>query len=259
MDCAEARRVLWPPERLRVVADDVSRAQQHVRACECCRDYFEQDRALLDLYHRVRGIRAPRSVRQRVFDTLAAARWGATSGSRGSPSPQHRVALRDRAGRHAVLPVVLAVIAAVILGIELYRPSHDAEPSAVFVEDYLRRAVGQERIESDDPREIRRFLERELGLSVRPLRAAGLSPVRAEICLLEGRRGAMIVYHGVDGNVSHYVVPKPGAAERQPAVSTRAGGPAMPVVTWAGDDVEQALVGEMEADVLLDLAEGSRR
>lgn len=254
MDCAEARSVLWPPERLRVVGENVSRAQLHVRECDGCQDYFEQDRALLDLYDRVRGIRAPRSVRRRVFDTLAAARWGAASRSHDSSS------LRDWSRRHGAWPAVIMVAAlVVVLGVGLHQPHVDAEPSAVFVEDYLRRAVGQERIESDDPREIRRFVERELGLRIDPLRVAGFALVRAEICLLEGRRGAMIVYRGADGNVSHYVVPKEDAVERSPAVSTRAGGPAMPVVTWAGDDVEQALVGEIEADVLLDLAKKSLR
>lgn len=255
MDCAEARRILWPPERLRAVDEDVSRAQLHVRECAGCQDYLQQDEALLDLYARVRGIRAPRAVRQRVFDMLAAARLAKAPRSRADSTP-----LREVLARLGALPAILAttlVALVAILAVEMYAPRVDAEPSAIFVEDYLRRAVGQERIESGDPMEIRRFLERELGLRVEPLSVEGFTLVRAEICLLEGRRGAMIVYRGADGNVSHYVIPKDDTADRPPAVSTRAGGPTMPVVTWAVDEVEQALVGEIAADVLLDLAEQS--
>lgn len=257
MDCAEARRILWPPERLRAVDEEVSRAQLHVRECACCQSYLRQDEALLDLYARVRGIRAPRSVRRRVFDTLTAARLAGVSRSEGGSTPP-RERLR-RLGALPVVPVATLVTLVALLAAELYAPLVDGEPSAVFVEDYLRRAVGQERIESGDPMEIRRFLERELGLRVAPLSVEGFALVRAEICLLEGRRGAMIVYRGAGGDVSHYVIPKNDTADRPPVVSTRAGGPTMPVVTWAVDEVEHALVGEIEADVLLDLAEQSLR
>lgn len=256
MDCSEARRILWPPKRLRVVDDDVSAAQLHLRECECCRDYFRQDEALLDLYERVRLIRPPPSVRKRVFDTLAALRMVQDPDPATSTMAARGV---GRIGRFAAALGVVLIPLVLVLTMKARETGADAAPSAAFVEDYLRRAVGQERIDSDDPKEIRRFLERELGLRIEPLSVEGFAPFHAEICLLAGRRGAMIVYRGREGDVAHYVVRKERTADRPPSIATRAAGPAMPVVTWARDDVEQALVGEIEADILLDLANASLR
>ena len=60
----------------------------------------------------------------------------------------------------------------------------------------------------------------------------------------EGRRGAMIVYQKNGATISHYAVPRARAWVR--ALSNASGcpqGTESPVVTWASDDVKQALVG----------------
>jgi len=127
----------------------------------------------------------------------------------------------------------------------------------VFVEDYLRRAVGQDRIASSDPNEVRRWLAREFGMSMTPLQAAGLEVQGAEICLLEGRRGAMIVYRIGGAMVSHYLVPRDGTRPSEPVVSRRAsrsGVVTPPIVIWSTAAVEQALVGEVGSEELLRLA-----
>jgi hypothetical protein len=210
MDCAQARRLLWPPERPLLAGDEVVRAREHVRACAGCRSYLTLDRALLSLYDRSRRTEAPAAVRERVFDALA-----------GGPT------------------------------------SPPVESPDVFVEDYLRRAVGQDRIETSDPTAVRRFLERELGLTFDPIRLAGLALERAEICLRDGRRGAMIVYEADGVPVSHYIVPRHDVGARAPDLSPRREGSTaeMPVVTWATSDAEQALVGGLSPEQLLEIAE----
>ena len=126
------------------------------------------------------------------------------------------------------------------------------------MEDYLRRAVGQDHITTSDPDEIARFLARELGIQLLPMQVPGLELEGAEICLLEGRRGAMIVYKQHGAAISHYVVPREGAQPREPALSMdcceQTSG--MPVVTWATRQLEQALVGEISPEQLLRLASG---
>ena len=274
MDCAEARRVLWPPEGLRVVGDDVLEARAHAQSCPGCIDYFQQDRTLLDLYDRARKVSAPMSVRERVFDAIASARWvGRRAGASGERGPDgteagpHNV---RSAGVDARGPLVrglrkhggwlMAAAAFLVVGVASELRHHPAptEASDVFVQDYLRRAVGQEYIESDDRREVSRFLERELGIRLDPLDLTGFQLTRAEICLLEGQRGAMIVYQGAGATVSHYVVPRAATAPRSPSLSTSPG-ESMAVVTWATRGTEQALVGEMEPEGLLRLAGESLR
>ena len=59
MDCNKARRALWPPEKPKLAEADVLKAREHVEACVACRDYFDQDRYLLDAYDRMRLEPAP--------------------------------------------------------------------------------------------------------------------------------------------------------------------------------------------------------
>jgi hypothetical protein len=71
-----------------------------------------------------------------------------------------------------------------------FRPSAGTglEAPNVFVEDYLRRDVGQGYLETDDPAEVTQFLNRELGVRLDPIRLARLRLPRAHIFLLEGRK-----------------------------------------------------------------------
>ena len=254
MNCTEARYALWPPERPRLAAEAVLEARLHVESCEACQGYFEQDRLLLDVYDRVSRQRTPRRVRERVFDSLARERARTLgvpdNADAGVPSFTRR--------RWALAAVSsIAALFVVALGSFLVERSASQEEAGLFVEDYLRRAVGEDRIITSDPNEISRFLTRELGLPITPMEVDGLRLAGAEICLLDGRRGAMISYIEDGREISHYVVPKSGAVQREPAVFSQlaSGGAAGPsVITWATPQVEQALVGEVAPDRLMELA-----
>ena len=151
---------------------------------------------------------------------------------------------------------LLTVASGSLLKAALPAARQDADSGAVFVEDYLRRAVGQDQIHTSDPATVERWLAKELGLSVRLIQQAGLDLEGAEICLLEGRRGAMILYDLNGAKVSHYVVPREGVDGRAPEVGRTAAGElaAPPLVTWSTPSVEQALVGELASEQLLALA-----
>lgn len=248
MRCNEARAALWPPERPRLADPIVTEAREHVTDCPECRAYFEQDRRLLAAYDRIRRTRAPRRVRERVFDALARARAGDLG----------RAELR----RHVRLaaPFIAAAALLLVVGttwlVRSGAPRAEAPGQEMFVEDYLRRAVGADHIETSDPAEVSRFLMRELGLPLAPITTAGLEVQRVEICLLEGRRGAMIVYKRDGQVISHYLVPRPRGTVRPPAPGRDLGdGIGAPsVITWASPNLEQALVGEVPAEALMTLA-----
>lgn len=255
MDCAEAREGLWPPERPKLVGSEVVAARTHVETCAECQEFFEQDRALLDLYDRLRDDSAPIGVRETVFDALSRERWLGMTGSNLSTG-RRRLA---PAVRYLVPFAAVAALGALAIGLSEPSPwtSVGADDPTMFVEDYLRRAVGQDHIQSSDPAEVVQFLQRELGIRIEPLRVEGLELVGAEICLLEGQRGAMIVYKKDGAAVSHYLVPRRGTRPRAPALSRSNNDPGaanMPVVTWSTSSVEQALVGELTSDELIRLA-----
>jgi hypothetical protein len=257
MSCSEARHALWPPERPRLAEAEVLEARRHVQGCAACESYFAQDRSLLEAYDRASQERAPQALRERVFDALARER------SRGLGLPPTK-----QVRRRWVLAAAASVVGLLVGGFAVSLRSVPEAPTdgGLFAEDYLRRAVAQERIVSSDAAEISRFLTRELGRPIRPLQVAGLRVIGAEICLIEGRRGAMIQYMMEDGQViSHYLIPREGTRRRNPKPSSTFGsrsgsgsgsgntvGPTL--ITWATQEVEQALLGEVTEDHLMELA-----
>ena len=249
MNCSEARHALWPPERPRLAEAEVLEARRHVRGCPACESYFAQDRALLDAYDRASQERAPQILRERVFDALARER------ARGlGLAPARRVS------RRWVVVAAASVVGLLVGGfaVSLRNVPDGLNDGGLFAEDYLRRAVSQERLVSSDAAEIGRFLTRELGRPIRPLQIPGLRLTSAEICLIEGRRGAMIKYVEDGREISHYLIPREGTQRRDPepasalSPSSGAGGPRL--ITWATPEIEQALVGEVAEARLMELA-----
>ena len=261
MDCSKARRALWPPEKPKLAEAAVLKAREHVEACVACRSYFDQDRHLLDAYARVRSVQAPRRIRERVFDVLARER----ARSLGLPEA---AAPRPPARKHEMrrwILVATAAAAGLIAGsgvLFVQNAADSPQEGELFVEDYLRRAVGEDRIVTSDPDEVGRFLTRELGRPIALITVEGLEVTGAEICLLDGRRGAMIQYREADRQISHYVVPRSGTEERESALlaSSSQGLPvgALTVITWATHEIEQALVGDAPPDRLLELASSAQ-
>ena len=256
MSCCDARNTLWPPDRPRLVDGDVGRARAHVDACESCQDYFAQDRRLLAAYQRLQEERAPGSVRERVFAAMADERKAVSA--EPLPAPARRARRGRRAWTRPAAGVAVAALA-LSLGVSV-RSAGVGATNDPYIEDYLRRAVAQERITTSDPALVARFLTRELGLSLRPLEIRGYRLAGAEICLLAGKRGAMIVYERDGESLSHYLLPVEGRT-RQPALTADAerrvisDEPAL--VTWADGDIEQALVAALEPQTLLAIARGA--
>lgn len=254
MDCQTARDTLWPPERPRLVVEDVAAARRHVDTCEACRDYFRQDRHLLAAYRRLGEQRAPASVRERVFTALARERDGGRGQGRRPWRP-------GRATGWAWGAAAAAVFATVLLMSGGGSASEEAPPEA-FIEDYMRRAVAEDRIDSSDPAAVSHFLTRELGMALKPLMIEGYRLAGAETCLLGGQRGAMVIYERAGETLSHYLLPVPRSSDRDPrlssgesALSPAVTGPA--VVTWVSGSLEHALVGAVDPQKLLTIARAS--
>ena len=50
MDCQDARAGLWPPEKPRLVGAQVAEARAHVANCPEGTEFFNEERALLEMY-----------------------------------------------------------------------------------------------------------------------------------------------------------------------------------------------------------------
>jgi len=289
LDCLDARAALFPEESLRLATAELLEARMHVERCVACRSHLRMDR---DLRERLRGlgqVEAPHDVRERIYDAIARSRAGGP-GSTG-PLDTGRGWARRRGWSKRIGGAVVGVAGltvAVILSLALLNEedpgeggdvvrlpqSAAAEGQTGFVEDFLRRAVQAEHIRSSDPREVANFLARELGFTGYLLPPADLDLSGAEVCIVDGIRGAVVIYKK-DGRVLyHYLIPRPGVAARAPgalgAVGTQdpplpgrseeldpdvLGVPSFPsVVTWASDGMEEALVGDFPVASLLDMA-----
>ncbi|HUF68189.1 MAG TPA: hypothetical protein VMM79_05995 [Longimicrobiales bacterium] len=246
MDCGRARQLLWPPERPRIADHDVVAAKRHVATCDACRVHFAIDGALGDLRTGLAGAVPRREVRERVFAAVARVRSVARAGRTVDRRSGRRVAVGAL--------VVVAVSGLALVGSRLIDARSSTHTTAAYIEDYVRLAVREDHIVTTDAGEVRRFLLRELGTEISPLEAPGLAITGAEVCLLDGRRGAVIRYRTALGIVTYYLVPVPGIDERRPAAERASINTSTALVTWASAGIERALVGPLPQDSLLELA-----
>jgi hypothetical protein len=251
MECARAQEILWPPEEPRLAGELVVEARAHVDACASCRSLFESDRAL-DRVRQTVVVPVPTALRERVFDSLAARRTGRRSFV-------GRLGARRMSVRIGSVLLISAALGGLLVWVGGTGRSAAGDDAAAFVDDYVRRAVSADRIDSSDPAEVARFLTRELGTPLQPLHTTGLALVGAEICLIDGRRGALVRYRRGDQSITHYVVPGDGAATRAPTrARSRAGAAGLAVVIWSTGAFDHALVADVPADTLIALAHRPR-
>lgn len=260
MDCREVFRILWPADALRLGDEEVAAALEHAADCEKCSAFLEEDRRIAEFVREsVPRVRAPRDLRERLFTALARERAGAAAAP-----------LRGRRTRRslAVATLVLAGLGVGVFGhwvaVRVQRPTSAA---AAFAEDYLRRIVEQETLESSDPQQIAAFFARELGEAMSPPRLPDFELRRALICMLNGHRGGVVEYRSAGLHLSHYLVPLAENPLSQPAdldvrnfedgmlpPAALANEQGLAVATWWDGRHQHALVGNLPAEKLRRLA-----
>lgn len=255
MDCTEVRRVLWPADALRVSDDDVAEALEHAQQCPNCARFLEEDRRVAALVREnVPRLRAPRDLRERLFTALARERAGPSAREPGR-WPRRYV---------AVAMLVLAGLSAGTVGHWLmHRERASKSPAAVFAEDYLRRVVEQETLNSTDRTEIGAFFARELGVAMPPPEIPEFEIRRAVICMMNGRRGGVVEYRSVGHHLSYYLLPIGEGELTAPTgldvrfVEGDLGLPAslatergLSVATWRDGEHQHAVVGSLEPEEL---------
>lgn len=246
-DCSETRRTLWPADIMRVSDAEVEAALGHAEGCVNCRRFLERDRRVARLIREsVPRVCASRELRERLYTALARERSGVLS----------RVGWRWSRALGVAVVVVAGAAAGTAAHWLLERPSDPA--TSTFAEDYLRRVVEQDVLESSDPQQIAGFFTRELGVSMPPPEVPGYQLQRATICLMNGLRGAVVEY-GADGKrFSYYIIPHrtetfaSSRAEDSRLVDRRVSWPAvvgrergLDVATWWDGEHQHAVVGDL--------------
>ena len=259
MQCNEVRRILWPADSLRLGDEKVEEALRHAESCARCHAFLDRDRQLAQLIREsVPRAQAPRELRERLFTALARERAGTPPQIRQAPW-----------GRRSLAFAAMLLVAVSVGGIayRISNPAAQSGPAEAFAQDYLRRVFEQESMYGTDT-EISAFFARELGVAMRPPEIPGFEVERALICLLNGRRGGVIEYKGEDQHLSFYMVPDGGSPITEPVdmeigqvtgdanVSVApSGATALSVATWQDGVHQHALIGNVDAEELRDLAE----
>ncbi len=272
--------MLWPPEEPRVAEEEVVEARRHVESCPRCQEFLRADRFLRERMASLELPSAPPELRERVFQALAlerARRSDEETTERGDPGRDDRDDTSVLVSRGAVSPVrKLAVAAAVVAlfgsawhfgggllpvaGPTVSTPYNvQEEPYHTPVEHFVRAAVQERTIDSSDPDAVARFFSRELGLHLRPQEFEGFRLVGAEVCVLEDKRGGVLIYERNGKRLYHYVLNHPEVVPRElRPTSARplrmAGTEPIGAVLWSHGSYDEALVAPLPSDELMDLA-----
>lgn len=246
MRCEQARAILIPADEPRIADADVARALAHAETCADCHVWIEHDRGVSRLIREsLPRYRAPQAVRERVYNVLA--------GERAA-----RTAARARSlQRTRWVTASLVSLAAAVAALWVLQSEPVPEPGAIFVQDYLRKMVEREAIASSDREVVAAFLSRELGAPVLPPAVPGATLNGAEICLLDGQRGALLNYTMGGRKLSYYVVPNRGERVGPTPVAETvhlASEGAVRVVVWSDSKFAHAIVGDHSLDYLLTFA-----
>lgn len=250
-DCDEVQELLWPMDRPREYVEGEEKARSHLEACPACQAFFRRDAEITEALRR-QGLQAhaPKDLRERVFDALARERAL-------RPGPRTRRSTPVWLSR--LLPVGAAAALGLALGIGTMGTRGDEAPTRIgaadgaYVQDFLSRAVEVDVVEFPEPEAVTAFFMRELGVRVEPVAFEAGRMSRVMICLIEGERAAMVEYEMGSRTVAHYLLPV--GAEVANRSDVRSGSEAgVQVVSWSDDRFEHALVSDLPADDLTELA-----
>lgn len=186
---------------------------------------------------------APLEVRERLFGAVAGARAAADRGG-----------IRSRRRTLAAAAVVLVIVGLATANWHAHRTG-PLDALAALADDHMR-AIGGDGLASADTAAVAEWLRARLPFAVHVPVMRDLQLRGARLCLMGGRRGAVVEYRTATGEpVSYYVVPAPegSAATAGPDVR-RASRGGYHVVGWTEPGLLHALVANLPESRLLELA-----
>lgn len=231
-ECVRVREVLWPLDGPRAWVEGEEQARAHLERCPACRAFFRHDALIGQALRRVEEAEpVPADLHERVYRAL---------GSEGAVTRESRTGAARSRGRVAL--VLGAVVGASVALLALPGSSRDG---SAFARDFLSRAVQQRSVEGADPAAVSAFFVQEFGQAIEPRRIADVPLVRAMICLIDGRRAAMVEYVADGHTVAHYRIPLEGGGGRRVSGVRTEFDHGIHAVRWSDARFEHALVSDL--------------
>lgn len=244
MSCGRTRRLLWPDAGPRKATPEMDAAHAHLNGCPACREALA---ALTETADLVRDLAprpsTPRSVRERMFTALAHERLD-------SPHGPRRRTLRWVRG----LAVGVVAVGTLWLATgDVIRPSIGRLD--LLAEDHVRGLI-QESIVASEPATVGRWLAGRVPFVVHVPELPGAVLEGARLCLLDGRRGAVLEYRVAGKPISYYVMPGDLDARAPGDLPefVRHADSGYAVVAWEDAGLVHALVGDLPEGRLEELA-----
>lgn len=255
--CEQTRRILWPRDRPRGFVGGEEDARAHFSECADCQAFFAADTKLSGVLGRYGGgAKAPPALRARVLAAIVReerqAAGGATA-SRIATSDDGRTRRSESHGRGAIGLIAATVLLAALPVTFLVARDGGGPTEDLFVQDYLRRAVEENVLESPDAAAVSHFFMSELGVAVTPTRVKNAEMTRAMVCLLRSQRAAMVEYRLGDRTVAHYMLPRVDRSVGLTALLTESQH-GVQVAAWSDDAFEHVLVSDLPESELAQLA-----
>lgn len=256
LNCEAVQRCLWPLEEPRPYSEEEEAARMHLGHCTGCREFFERDAALRRAIARYGlAASAPESLRQRIRDVLfgrfpaddrEVARREDPAAVAGEIMSATRLPVRLRREGWAVAAAIVAFLTAAT-----FLQSGKPVAGEVYARDYLSHAEDLQ-IYSPDPAAVSRFFQQQMGVGMRPVMLEEGQLTRAMVCVLADRQAAMVEYEVLGHVVAHYRLVRGDDAGARGVRATTKGG--VTTVTWRDTALEHALVADLPADDLIELA-----
>lgn len=230
-ECGAARRLLLDRSTPRRFQLRRVSAERHLDSCAECRKFTAECDLTVGLAKESLSITAPEELRERLFESVAAAR---TRVPRAHRFPYVAVA------------VVAASVAGIFLGRGMFtRPDMDATIAAIVAEHSV--AGVDERINSNSPGQIEAWLGARVSHAVMVPTLTGAVVVGARLSGTPQGRGAVVEYE-IDGRrVSYFTfAPPPGSAIGDDVKLSAAKG--YSIAHWQHRGLVHAFVGALPAE-----------
>ena len=250
MNCAVARKVLYPGPGKCALSLESAQAMEHLRVCPECRSYFEaQTEWSRLLREKVGTARAPEGLRDRVAEMFGS---GAGNEAR-KPS---------RRGR-GIAGGVLALAGSVALWLAYLVPSQLFFRE--LFEDHAKYLNGESQVASRGPSDIESWFRGKTDFNVRVPTFENASPLGGRLCFLRGRKAALVFYRKDGRPVSLFQFDEKGIhllalhrSEIDGVPVWRTSWKGYSLVAFEHRGVVYALVSDLREGELLDLAAAAR-
>lgn len=249
--CEQALERLWPlTEPGGIDSPELAAARDHLQRCSDCQAFFRRDATL---GRRLRDLRTARTI-ELPEACRAALRMQLMGDADATDSDPDVKSIRSiRSQRWRAWSAAAAAIALLAGGLMISRSIETPLSDEAFTADFM--LAGLPAIESGDltPTQVMAFYAEQFGDRMDPARMLDARVTRVAVCIVGGRRGAMVEYELGGERLVYYQIPVGNGRAASDLRIGREDG--LNVARWGDDRSEHVLVSALPIENLEEYAQ----